>query len=137
MRDGGTKEGRMTAPVSYIAIRDAALRARVASELATLGWHVVERPSGFHLVEELADVILERAPKPQVGLVVVEEPSPGCRGSSLALGLRELGIDVPITVVARRELAPAEIRDRGIVVVDPEHAPEVIPAIARQHAHAA
>jgi FixJ family two-component response regulator len=128
----------MTAPVSYIAIRDAALRARVASELAGLGWRVVERPSGFHLIEELADVILERAPKPQLGLVVVDEPSPGCRGSSLALGLRELGIDVPITVLARREAAPAEIRDRGIVVVEPERALEVVPAIAReQQAHAA
>jgi hypothetical protein len=123
-------------PTCYTAIRDATIRAQLARSLARLGWRVIERQTGYHLIEELADVILEKAPKPPIGLVVVDEPSPGCRGSSIARGLRELGIEVPVTVIAPPEVAPPEAPDDRIYVVEPELAAVTIPAIARHH-HAA
>ncbi len=121
------------APTCYTAIRDEAIRAELARSLAELGWRVVERRTGFHLVEELADVILERAPRPAIGMVVVDEPSPGCRGSSIARGLRDLGIEVPVTVIAPPEVAPPEAPEERIYVVEPERAASAIPAIARRH----
>ncbi|HEU4726730.1 MAG TPA: hypothetical protein VFT22_02545 [Kofleriaceae bacterium] len=120
-------------PTCYTAIRDEAIRTELASSLSKLGWRVVERQTGFHLVEALADVILEQAPRPAIGMVVVDERSPGCRGSSIARGLRELGIEVPVTVIAQRELAPAIAPDERIYVVEPEAAATTIPSIARDH----
>jgi hypothetical protein len=122
-----------TPPTCYTAIRDEAIRDQLARSLAKLGWRVVDRPTGFHLVQELADVILEQAPKPRVGLLVVDEPSPGCRGSSIARGLRELGIEVPVTVIAPPDLAPPEAPDEQIYVVEPQLAALTVPAIARHH----
>lgn len=120
------------APTCYTAIRDEAIRAELARSLAELGWRVVERRSGFHLVEALADVILDRAPTPQIGMVIVDEPSPGCRGSSIARGLRELGIEVPVTVIAPPDLAPPAAPAERIYVVEPERAATTIPALARR-----
>lgn len=123
-------------PTCYTAIRDESLRAELARSLARLGWRVVDRQTAFHLVEELADVILEQAPAPPIGMVVVDEPSPGCRGSSLARGLRDLGIEVPVTVVAPPEVAPPEAPEERIYVVEPRLAALAVPTIARHH-HAA
>jgi hypothetical protein len=115
-------------PTCYTAIRNAATRAELMQSLTKLGWRVVDRKSTYHLVEELADVILGKAPKPEVDLVVVEEPSPGCRATTLARGLRELGIAVPVTVIAPRDVAPPE--QPGIFVVPPDQASTAVPAIA-------
>jgi hypothetical protein len=131
-----TQTSTPTAPLTcYAAIRDEALRAELTRSLAQLGWHVVARPTGFHLVQELADVILDpaRVPRPPIGLLVVDEPSPGCRGSSIARGLRELGIEAPVTVIAPPEVAPAEAPDERIYVVEPELAAVTVPVIARHH----
>jgi hypothetical protein len=122
-----------TPPTCYTAIRDEAIRGEIARSLTRLGWRVIDRPTGFHLVQELADVILEQAPKPAVGLVVVDEPSPGCRGSSIARGLRELGIEVPVAVIAPPEMAPPEAPDERIYVVEPWLAALALPPIARHH----
>ncbi|HWO23215.1 MAG TPA: hypothetical protein VNO30_30950 [Kofleriaceae bacterium] len=123
----------------YAAIRDEALRAELTRSLGQLGWRVVARPTGFHLVQELADVILDpaRAVWPPIGLLVVDEPSPGCRGSSIARGLRELGINAPVTVIAPPEVAPAEAPEERIYVVEPWLAAVAVPVIARHHQPAA
>jgi hypothetical protein len=120
-------------PTCYTAIRDEVIRAQLATSLSKLGWRVVDRQTGFHLVEALADVILEQAPKPAIGMVVVDERSPGCRGSSIARGLRELGIEVPVTVIAHPDLALAAAPDERIYVVEPDAAATAIPSIARDH----
>jgi hypothetical protein len=135
-----TQTSTPTAPLTcYAAIRDEALRDELSRSLAQLGWRVVARPTGFHLVQELADVILDpaQAPRPAIGLLVVDEPSPGCRGSSIARGLRELGIKVPVTVIAPPEVAPAEAPEERIYVVEPRLAAITVPVIARHHHPAA
>lgn len=131
-----TQTRTLTTPLTcYAAIRDEALRAELSRSLARLGWRVVARPTGFHLVQELADVILDPAPasRPAIGLLVVDEPSPGCRGSSIARGLRELGIEAPVTVIAPPEVAPPEAPEERIYVVEPHLAAITVPAIARHH----
>jgi len=120
-------------PTCYTAIRDESLRAELGRSLSRLGWRVIDRPTGFHLIQELADVILEEAPRPTVGLLVVDEPSPGCRGSSIARGLRALGIEVPVTVLAPPGLAPPEAPEERIYVIEPELAAIAVPTIARHH----
>jgi hypothetical protein len=117
-------------PTCYTAIRNPALRAELAQALSRLGWRVVDRKTGYHLVSDLADVILGEAPRPEVDLVVIEEPAPGCRAETLAKGLRELGIDVPVTVIAPPDKAPPAAPERRIFVVPPERAASAVPAIA-------
>jgi DNA-binding response OmpR family regulator len=85
-------------PVCYLAIRNDQTRTAVEAQLARRGFEVIETPSGFHLLEALSGSILGDAPRP-VDLVVVEERLPGCRGSSIAEGLRALGMNIPVAVV--------------------------------------
>lgn len=92
-------------PTCYAAVRDASLRAALRESLEPLGWRVVHRDTGFHLVGELADVILDGTPPPQPTLLVLDEPSAGCRAASIAEGLDALGIRLPVAVVG------AQLRD--------------------------
>lgn len=59
---------------------------------------MIPKATGFHLLADLAGSILGDDPKP-VDLVVVEDRLPGCRGTSIAQGLQELGIDIPVKVI--------------------------------------
>ena len=92
-----------TRPICYLAIKNQQTRANVQAELERRGFRIIETPTGFHLVEALSGCILGDHPKP-VDLVVVEERLPGCRGSSIAEGLRELGVKIPVAVVDRGDL---------------------------------
>jgi hypothetical protein len=59
--------------------------------------------------------------------------SPGCCGVTVAAGFRDLGLEIPIMLIAPRE-APdrdAESRTEGAVLVDPAAASAALVAIAR------
>jgi hypothetical protein len=108
-------------PTCYAAVRDASLRAALRESLEPLGWRVIHRDTGFHLVGELADVILEGAPPRRPTLLVLDEPAAGCRASSIAEGLDALGIPLPVAVVASddgAERAPAP----QLYVIEPKQA---------------
>ena len=114
-------------PICYLAIRNPDTRAALETELARLGWHVIPSPSGFHLLADLAGCILGDQPRP-VDLVVVEDKLPGCRGSSIAQGLAELGVDIPVAVIdPQPELAESE----RVFCFDPRLATVGVSAIAR------
>lgn len=127
-------ELRPSLPVAYIALRNDTLRHQLVDALHGTGWRVVERNSGYHLIAELADVILDESARAERGLIVVEESLHGCRGSSIAQGLRELGIGVPIVVVAPPDAA-LETPDDATYLIEPEYAVHAVSAIAR-HVHA-
>jgi FixJ family two-component response regulator len=117
-------------PVAYVAVRDDEQRSRITAALRDLGWSVQGARTGFHLIDALADLILGNAPWLQVGLVIVDDALPGCRGSSIASGLRELGIDVPVAVIgpdgdAARALALARslVDDHGALETTDEDDP--------------
>ncbi len=86
----------------YVAVSDAATRARIVEDLRREGWTVIERPTGFHVLSDIADLIdgtdgsaaRERRVK-----VVVDAYARGCTGKSLAAGLRELGVPIPVELV--------------------------------------
>jgi DNA-binding response OmpR family regulator len=88
-------------PICYLAIRNDQTRAHVAAQLTERGWRVVTKPTGLELLED----ILGEQPTP-VDLVIVEDRLPGVRGSSIAEGVRALGLAVPIQVLDGDQLAP-------------------------------
>jgi hypothetical protein len=114
-------------PTCYLAVRDEPTRANVESELSRLGWQVIPNPTGFHLLAELSGTILGDAPK-RVDLVVVEDNLPGCRGSSIAQGLHELGIELPIALIARD---PPPVQADHIFVFEPPLAAVGVSALAK------
>jgi hypothetical protein len=84
----------------YVAVSDPTMRARIVEDLRREGWTVVERPTGFHVLADIADIIdgsCERRVK-----IVVDAYARGCTGKSLAAGLRELGVPVPVEVVEQQ-----------------------------------
>ena len=138
-----------TAPTCYTVVRDTATRRKISQSLASLGWSVIEPPTGLDLIRELSGCILGDQPARPVDLVVVEEAAPGCRGSTIARGLRELGISIPVALIASKPPAGAEggepaprspfevlpeDPEQRVFVLDPPLAPLAIAAIAR-HQH--
>lgn len=119
-------------PVAYVAIDDVDLRMRITELLHQLGWAVMAQQSGYHLVESLSGWILGDRPWLRVDLVVVSERLPGCRGTTIVRGLRELGHAAPIVVLARDSCSTAELECTPRVhVLDPSYAALAIEAIAR------
>jgi DNA-binding response OmpR family regulator len=85
-------------PVVYITVRDPLCRARISDVLARDGWTVVEQPTGFHLIQAIANVI-DGHPWRAPALIVVDALAPGCRGTTIAAGLRDLGVAIPVVVI--------------------------------------
>jgi hypothetical protein len=105
-------------PVAYVAMQDRAARQRIVDVLAQAGWAVIPQPSGFHLIQAIAGVIDGHQPWLRPGLIVVDARSRGCAGTTIAAGLRDLGITIPIVLIA----APGEklpvSPDRTLRIVD-------------------
>jgi hypothetical protein len=87
----------------YVTVSDPLERARIVAELAREGWSVVEVPTGFHLLAEIADVIDGTAGE-LPAKIVIDELARGCTGRSIAAGLRALGVAIPTELVAARWL---------------------------------
>jgi FixJ family two-component response regulator len=113
---------------AYIAIENPTERARIGDALHRRGWTVIEHATGFHLLSELADVIegkTERVP----GLLVVDAITRGCSGLTIAAGLRDLGVPIPLVVIARPGMHLQETDHGGVRVVTSENALRVIDEI--------
>jgi FixJ family two-component response regulator len=117
-------------PVAFVCVSDRACRARIISTLWRQGWRTLELPTGFHVVQELADVITGQAPQNRPGLVVIDAIASGCTGTSIAEGLRDLGARIPVVLVTK-ECSTAS--DAEIITVDPKLATHVIGELARAH----
>ncbi len=87
----------------FVVVRDEQTRGKLSEELRARGWSVVTYRSAVDLLAALADSILGHRAWDGIGLIVIEETSPGCRGSTIADGLRELGIAIPVVVIDRNE----------------------------------
>jgi FixJ family two-component response regulator len=93
-------------PVAYVSVQDRAARQQIVNVLERAGWAVIPQPSGFHLIQAIAGVIDGQQPWLRPGLIVVDARSRGCAGTTIAAGLRELGITIPIVLV--EDSVPAE-----------------------------
>lgn len=118
-------------PIAYISMQDRAARSRLVAILERAGWAVIPQPTGFHLVRAIAGVIEGEQTWLRPGLIIVDAWSPGCAGTTIAAGLRDLGITIPIVLVA----APGErlpvSPDRTLRIVDAAGAAEAVEELSR------
>jgi hypothetical protein len=120
-------------PVAFVSLQSIDLRDHVRATLESAGWVVVEHATGFHIVRAIADLIDGRTVWRRPGLIVVDAWSRGCAGVSIATGLHDLGVEIPIVVVAAGAvMADARIQSRRAYIVDPEDAPRFVAALARR-----
>ena len=117
-------------PVAYVSMQDRAARQRIVNVLERSGWAVIPQPSGFHLIQAIAGVIDGQQPWLRPGLIVVDARSRGCAGTTIAAGLRDLGIAIPIVLIA----APGETLpvspDRTLRIVDSAAAENTVAELA-------
>ncbi|HTR54598.1 MAG TPA: hypothetical protein VMJ10_28095 [Kofleriaceae bacterium] len=113
-----------------MAMQDRAARQRIVNVLERAGWAVIPQPSGFHLIQAIAGVIDGNQPWLRPGLIVVDARSRGCAGTTIAAGLRDLGITIPIVLIA----APGETLpvspDRTLRIVDSASAEQTVAELA-------
>jgi len=119
------------APIAYVALDDLAVRTRVVAILEARGFTVILEPTGFHLLRSIADVIDGSRVSLRPALIVMDAFARGCAGTTIALGLRDLGITIPI-VLARAQGQPAVrvSNDRMLHVVEPAAVERVVNDLA-------
>lgn len=119
-------------PIAYLALEDAAVRSRVTAILEDAGWTVITEPTGFHLLGAIADVIDGSRAWLRPGLIVIDAFARGCTGTTIAVGLRDLGITIPIVLaLAPREPTPAVPTDRQLHIVESHSVEHVVQELAR------
>lgn len=119
-------------PIAYVALDDLAVRSRVVAILEDAGWTAIIEPTGFHLLSSIADVIDGSRSWLRPGLIVMDAFARGCAGTTIALGLRDLGIMIPIVLA----LAPGQPNaiastDCLLHVVAPQAVERVVSELAR------
>lgn len=118
-------------PVVYIAVQDRTCRAAIIDALHRQGWAAIECPTGFHVIQATADLIEGNRPSVLPGLIVVDAVSRGCSGITIAAGLRDLDVRIPVVIVARPGDPVLDSDDRLIRVVHASHAASAIAEISR------
>jgi hypothetical protein len=117
-------------PVAYVALQDGAARQRIVTVLERAGWAVIPQPSGFHLIQAIAGVIDGRQPWLRPGLIVVDARSRGCAGTTIAAGLRDLGITIPIVLIAASGETLPVSPDPTLRIVDSGSAEKTVAELA-------
>jgi CheY-like chemotaxis protein len=117
-------------PVAHVAMQERAARDRIVSVLERAGWTVILQPSGFHLIQAIAGIIDGHQPWLRPGLIVVDARSRGCAGTTIAAGLRDLGITIPIVLIAAPGEALPVSPDQSLRIVDSAAAEEAVAELA-------
>lgn len=108
-------------PLAHVALRDDQLRRKVVEGLRAQGWAVVDAESGHHLLLNLSGFLMDLEPWWPPKLVVVDVISPGCLGTTIAEGLRDLGLPVTTVLVQGDHDLDGRVREEpenGIIVAD-------------------
>jgi FixJ family two-component response regulator len=117
-------------PVAYVSMQERTARQRIVDVLARAGWAVIPQPSGFHLIQAIAGVIDGHQPWLRPGMIVVDARSRGCAGTTIAAGLRDLGITIPIVLIAAPGEALPVSPDRTLRIVDSASAENAVAELA-------
>ena len=117
-------------PVAYVSLQETADRERIASVLERAGWTVVLQPSGFHLIQAIAGIIDGHEAGLHPCLIVVDARSRGCTGTTIAAGLRDLGITIPIVLIAGPGEALPVSTDQSLRIVDSASAAQAVADLA-------
>ena len=116
--------------LAYVSLRDQAVKERVVSTLETAGWTSIDQPTGYHVLCSMADVIEGEQTWRRPALIVIDALARGCAGTTIALGLRDLGIAIPIVLVtAPGQPVPITSTDPMLHVVDSAAAPQAVAGI--------
>lgn len=117
-------------PVAYVSMQDRAARQQIMSVLERANWAVIPQPSGFHLIQAISGVIEGQQPWLRPGLIVVDARSRGCSGTTIAAGLRDLGITIPIVLIATAGETLPVSPDKTIRIVDSVSAVKTVTELA-------
>jgi hypothetical protein len=112
---------------AYVAVDDDTCRAAIVRVLVEARWRIEERRSGFHLLGDLCDVITGASARSTPGLIVLEHVMHGCSGLVIARGLRDLGVQIPIVLIANGPSIRSE--HDPFVIVDPVDAANAVARI--------
>lgn len=123
-------EPRPARPVAYVTMQHAPARSRIIETLEHAGWAVIPQPTGFHLLHAIADVIDGKLTWLDPTLIVIDAYARGCAGTTIAAGLRDLGIEIPIVLVTTRDQVPPLIADEALRIVDADRACEAVASLA-------
>ena len=118
-------------PIAYVAVQDSITRTRICGVLEGAGWIVLTQPTGFHLLAAISDVIEERAWL-RPAMIVIDSRARGCAGTTIAAGLRDLGIAIPIVLVAAPGEALPIASDELVRVTESATAEVVVDELARR-----
>ena len=136
--------GSQWRPVAYVTMQDSATRDRVLGVLERARWAVIPQPTGFHLIQAIAGMIEGHHRWRDPAMIVVDAQSRGCAGTTIAAGLRDLGITIPIVLVAAPGMALPNSSDPTLRVVDASAAASAVAELAdawppapEPHPHAA
>jgi CheY-like chemotaxis protein len=116
-------------PLALTSIADVKERKRVRKLLRKRGCKVHELESGYHLVQAMSGVILGGAPDP-IQVIVCDAISAGCSGVTIAAGLRDLRLDIPVVLIWPTADAPPPGYARGAIHVEPATAAAALVTIA-------
>jgi FixJ family two-component response regulator len=117
-------------PVAYVTMQDTATRAEIVSVLERSGWAVVPQPTGFHLIQAISGVIEGHQTWLRPSMIVIDARSRGCSGVTIAAGLRDLGITIPIVLVAAAGDALPVTSDETLRLVDAASARSAVAELA-------
>ncbi len=117
-------------PVAYVTLQDKAARAEIVTMLERSGWAVITQPTGFHLIQAISGVIEGHHVGLRPSLIVIDVRSRGCSGVTIAAGLRDLGVTIPIVLVAAPGDALPVSADETLRIVDAAAANTVVAELA-------
>ena len=122
--------GERWRPVAYVTLHDKTAREEIVKVLERAGWAVIPQPTGFHLIEAISGVIEGQQTWLRPSMIVIDARSRGCSGVTIAAGLRELGITMPIVLVAAPGEALPVSPDQTLRIVDAASAKTTVTELA-------
>jgi hypothetical protein len=128
--DGNQPREQLWRPVAYVVMQERGARQRIVNVLEREGWAVIPQASGFHLIQALAGVIDGRQAWLKPGLIAVDARARGCSGISIAAGLRDLGITIPVVLIAAPGDTLPVSSDRTLRIVDSRAAESAVAELA-------
>ena len=124
-------------PVAYVTMLDRGACAEIVDVLERAGWCVILQPTGFHLIQAISGVIDGEQTWLRPSLIVIDARSRGCAGTTIAAGLRDLGITIPIVLVAAPGDALAVSQDATLRIADRASAASIVAELARARTNVA
>jgi CheY-like chemotaxis protein len=117
-------------PMAYVTIEDEVAHAEIVSTLERCGWAVIPQRTGFHLIQAISDVIEGHRSWLRPSMIVIDARARGCSGVTIAAGLRDLGITIPIVLVAARGETLPVSADQTLRIVDAASAKSAVTELA-------